>query len=105
MGTSAKSSPAALAFIFSLNLMAREAMAMSVVWSSRAEIPTPVPPPVTVTRAEGFRVIKRSAVCCAMGSTVSLPLMRCACMPVVAAARARSRSNFLVFIKHMVQIG
>ena len=104
MGTSAKSSPAALTFIFSLNLMAREAMAMSVVWSSRAEIPTPVPPPVTVTRADGFKIIKRSAVCCAMGSTVSLPLMRCACMPVVAVS-ARSRSNSLVFIKHMMQIG
>ena len=37
---------------------------------------TPVPPPVTVTRALGFNVIKRSAVCCAMGRTVSLPLMR-----------------------------
>ena len=71
-------------------------MAISVVPSNRAEIPTPVPPPVTVTRASGLRAINLSAVCCATGSTVSLPLMRCACR--LLTANVRSRMILIVFI-------
>ena len=52
--TSLASSPISANFIFSLNLISREAIAMSVVFSGRAEIPTPLPPPVTMTSAPGW---------------------------------------------------
>ena len=51
-----------------------EAIAISVVLSIRAEIPTPVPPPVTVTRRSGIIFHEKlSAVSCDTGNTVSLP--------------------------------
>lgn len=56
--------------------MRREAMARSVVPSMSAEIPTPLPPPVTVMVACGFSFIYISASSCVSGNTVSLPLMR-----------------------------
>lgn len=49
--------PALDIFIFSVNFMRREDIAMSVVPSGSAEIPTPLPPPVTVMAAEGFSSI------------------------------------------------
>lgn len=53
-------------------------MAISVVPSIMAEIPTPLPPPVTVTAAPGYSFINVSAHSWVRGRTVSLPLMRCA---------------------------
>ena len=84
------------------NVFDEEAIAMSVVLSIKAEIPTPVPPPVTVTRASGCWFINRSAVCCATGSTVSLPFIRCALAPSESKERAINKFLltfiFLLFI-------
>ena len=53
-------------------------MAISVVPSIKAEIPTPEPPPVTVIFADLFLLMKFSASVWLKGRQVSLPLILCA---------------------------
>lgn len=83
--------------------MAREAMARSVVPSIRADIPTPLPPPVTVTDAVGLVFMYISESSCDRGRTVSLPLIRCADnVPNEQARTVRNRISTVLFIRSVV---
>jgi len=77
--------------------MRREAWAMSVVPSIRAEMPTPLPPPVTVTVADGLTFMYSSASFWERGRTVSEPLIFCAlAVANPASRRAAAMMNFFM---------
>src|SRR5699024_3242296 len=76
------------------------AWAMSVVPSIRAEMPTPLPPPVTVIVADGLTFMYSSASFWERGSTASAPLIFCALAVATPVSRmaVASMNFFMVFI-------
>jgi len=80
----------------SSNFILREAIAISVVPSIKAEIPTPEPPPVTVILAALFLFMKFSASVWVRGKQVSLPFIFWA-NTFVANKHAAMAANKIVF--------
>jgi hypothetical protein len=79
--------------------MAREDCAISVDPSISAEIPTPLPPPVTVTDVPLLAFIKASASFCDNGKQVSEPLILWAniAVDVIAAMTMVKIIDLMIF--------
>ena len=89
--------PASKPFCFSTGVTSRDALAMSQVPPSSAEIPTPEPPPVTAMVLPAFAAMKDSAQCAESVTMVSEPLtVTVSCLPAASAANEAANTRAVV---------